>query len=200
MGVFSKYNRYREAGEEANVNNVEKFGQPARSLFTSTKVFSLHHRIEITDEKEQVVYRANSKAISLHDKTELYDAAERHIAHIEKKFFTLHERHFVTMEDGTKFELSNELFHLIKDITNIEGLGWQLRGNIVGLNFELYDENEAIIANIGQKLLSIHDKYCIDIYQPEHEEKVVAILVTLQHMMRDRANASAAAASSSSSN
>ena len=200
MGVFSKYNRYREAGEEANVNNVEKFGQPARSLFTSTKVFSLHHRIEITDEKEQVVYRANSKAISLHDKTELYDAADRHIAHIEKKFFTLHERHFVTMEDGTKFELSNELFHLIKDITNIEGLGWQLRGNIVGLNFELYDENEAIIANIGQKLLSIHDKYCIDIYQPEHEEKVVAILVTLQHMMRDRANASAAAASSSSSN
>jgi acetyl-CoA carboxylase carboxyltransferase component len=54
---------------------------------------------------------------------------------------TLHERHFVTMADGTYFELSNELWHLIKDITNIEGLGWQLRGNILGLNFELYDEN-----------------------------------------------------------
>ena len=197
MGVFSKYNRYREAGQEANVNNVEKFGQPARSLFTSTKVFTIHHRIDITDEKEQVVYRASSKAISLHDKTDVYDASERHIAHIEKKFFTLHERHFVTMEDGTKFEMSNELFHLIKDITNIEGLGWQLRGNIVGLNFELYDENEAIIANIGQKLISIHDKYCIDIYQPEHEEKVIAILVTLQHMMRDRSDSAAAAASSS---
>ena len=200
MGVFSKYNRYRDAGEEANVNNVEKFGQPALSLFTSTKVFSLHHRITITDDKEQTVYEANSKAISLHDKTEMYDAAGNHVAHIEKKFWTLHERHFVTMEDGTKFELSNELFHLIKDITNIEGLGWQLRGNIVGLNFELYDENEEIIANIGQKLISIHDKYCIDIYKPEHKDKVIAILVTLQHMMRDRANASAAAASSSSSN
>ena len=31
MGVFSKYHRFREAGEEANVNNVERFGNPAFS-------------------------------------------------------------------------------------------------------------------------------------------------------------------------
>ena len=49
MGVFSKHHRYREAGEEANVVNVERFGPPARSLFTSSKVLTLHHRIEITD-------------------------------------------------------------------------------------------------------------------------------------------------------
>ena len=103
------------------------------------------------------------------------------------------------MADGTYFELSNELFHLVKDITNLEGLGWQLRGNIFGLNFELYDGNEQIIAVIGQKMLSIHDKYCMDIYQPEHEQKVVAILITLQHMIRDRANSSASFSSSSSS-
>jgi len=35
------------------------------------------------------------------------------------------------MADGTHFELSNELFHIIKDITNIQGLGWQLKGNIL---------------------------------------------------------------------
>ena len=102
------------------------------------------------------------------------------------------------MENGTSFELSNELFHLIKDITNIEGLGWQLQGNILGLNFELYDANGQIVAVIAQKLLSLHDKYCIDIYQPEHEKIVVAILVTLQHMIRDRENASAASSSNSS--
>ena len=41
---------------------------------------------------------------------------------------------------------------------------------------------------IGQKLISIHDKYCIDIYKSEYEEIVVAILVALQHMIRDRAS------------
>ncbi len=199
MGVFSKYHRFHEAGEEANVNNVERFGVPAHSLFTSSKVISLHHRIEITDASEQVVYRAQSKAISLHDRTEIFDAAGNSIAKMWKKVFTLHERHFIEMADGTSFQLSNELWHLVKDVTNIEGLGWQLRGNIMALNFELYDSDGSVIAVIGQKMFSLHDKYCIDIYKPELEKPVVAILITLQHMIRDRENARAASSSSSSS-
>ena len=198
MGVFSKVHRFREAGEAANVNNVERFGEPRRSLFTSTKVMTLHHRIEITDGGENVVYRAETKFPSLHDKTEIYDASGAHIAHIERKVLTLHERHFVTMADGTAFELSNELFHLVKDITNIEGLGWQLRGNILGLNFELYDRNGEIIAVIAQKVFSLHDKYCIDLYKPEFEKTVVAVLITLQHMIADREAASSTSSAGSS--
>ena len=199
MGVFSKYHRFREAGEQANVVNTERFGEPERSLFTTTKVFSLHHHIDITDEHESIVYQANTKFPSLHDKTDITDAAGNYVAHVERKLLTLHERHYVTMADGTQFQISNELFHLIKDITNIEELGWQLRGNIAGLNFELYDADGGIIAVIGQKMFSIHDKYCIDIYRPEHEQTVIAILVTLQHMMSDRAAGAAASGSSSSS-
>ena len=199
MGVFSKYHRFREAGEQANINNVARFGEPVRSLFTSTRVLSLHHNITITDEAEKPVYYARSKFFSLHDKTDIIDADSQYVAHMERKFWTLHQRHYVTMADGQKFELSNELFHIIKDITNIEGLGWQLRGNIVGLNFELYDYTGNIIAVISQKMLSLHDKYCVDIYQPEQEKIVVAILVTLQHMIRDRENSYSSSSSSSSS-
>ena len=201
MGVMSKYHRFREAGEQANVNNVERFGEPVKSLFTTSKVFTLHKHIDITDDREQIVYQSNTKFPSLHDKTDITDAAGNQVAHIERKFFTLHERHFITMADGTKFELANELFHLVKDITNIEGLGWQLRGNILGLNFELLDTDGSIIAVIGQKMLSIHDKYCIDIYQTRYEKEVIAILVTLQHMIRDKqASSSASSSGSSSSN
>ena len=199
MGVMSKYHRFREAGEQANVNNVERFGQPVKSLFTTAKVFTLHRKIDITDDREQVVYQSWTKFPSLHDKTDITDAQGAQVAHIERKLFSLHERHFVTMANGMQFEISNELFHLYKDITNIEGVGWQLRGNIIGLNFELYDEQEQIIAVIGQKMLSIHDKYCIDIYRPEYEAIIVAILVTLQHMIKDRENSSSSASVSTSS-
>ena len=199
MGVFSKYHRFREAGEEANVNNVERFGQPARSLFTSSKILSLHKDTDITDENGNVIYHSASKFLSLHDKTDITDSSGNHVAHIERKFFSLHERHFITMADGRYFELSNELWHLVKDVSNIEGLGWVLQGNIAGLNFELYDQAGQIIAVISQKMFSVHDKYCVDIYRPEEEKTVVAILVTLQHMIKDR-EASAAASSSSSSN
>ena len=197
MGVFSRYHRFREAGEEANVNNVQMFGEPALSLFTTTKVFTLHHHIDITDEQGSIVYQAGTKFPSIHDKTDIRDAEGRHVAHIERKLMTLHERHYVTMADGKKFEMSNELFHLVKDITNIEGLDWQLRGNIAGLNFELYDGQDRVIAVIGQKMLSMHDKYCIDLYQPEFQDITIAILVTLQHMIKDRAAAAAASSSGS---
>ncbi len=199
MGVFSRYLRFREAGEQANVNNVAEYGEPVRSLFTTSKVFTLHKKTDITDEREQMVYHSETKFPSLHDKTDITDAQGNHVAHIERKFWTLHERHFVTMADGTRFELANELWHIVRDITNIEGLGWQLRGNIAALNFQLYDSREQVIAVIGQKMFSIHDKYCIDIYQPEHEAAAVAILVTLQHMIRDRQSASAGSNSSFSS-
>ena len=196
MGVFSKHHRFREAGEDANVYNVERFGEPVRSLFTSAKILSLHAHTDITDESGNIVYVARSKVFSLHDKTDITDSAGNHTAHIERKLFSLHERHFITMADGTKFELSNELFHIYKDITNIVGLGWQLRGNVWGLNFQLYDQQGDVIAVISQKMISLHDKYSIDIYRPEYEKEVIAILVTLQHMIRARESASAAASSS----
>ena len=115
MGVFSKINRFREAGQQANVINTERFGEPIRSLFTTTKVFTLHHHIDITDQYEEIAYQANSKVLSIHDKTDITDRAGMPVAHIEKKFFSFHQRHFITMADGLKFEMSNELFHLIKD-------------------------------------------------------------------------------------
>jgi len=199
MGVFSKVHRFREAGEAANVNNVDMFGEPTRSLFTTSKILTLHKQIDIIDSAENLAYQATTQFPSIHDKTDIVDAQGNQVAHIERKILSLHERHFVDMADGTQFEISNEIMHLVKDITNIVGLGWQLRGNILGLNFELYDENGEIIAVIAQKMLSIHDKYCIDIYKTEYEKKVVAILITLQHMIKDR-EASSSSASSSSSN
>ena len=199
MGTFSKVHRFHDAGEGANVNNMGQYGVPAYSLYTSSKVFTLHHDIDVTDDNKTVLYHARSKFLSLHDKTELYKASGEHVAHIERKLLSLHERHYITMDNGTSFELSNELFHLIKDVTNIEGLGWQLQGNILGLNFELHDRDGSIIAVIGQKMLSIHDKYCVDLYKPEYEETVIAILITLQHMIRDRENTSSSSGGGSSS-
>ena len=152
---------------------------------------------DITDDSQNIVYQANTKVFTIHDKTDVTDASGRQVAHIERKLLSFHERHYIDMADGVSFELSNEIFHIIKDITNIEGLSWQLRGNILGLNFELFDQYGNIVAVIGQKMLSIHDKYCIDIYQADKDQIVVAIVVALQQMIRDREAASSSSSSSS---
>jgi len=191
MGLFDKLFNYRDAGEKPSANTTENFGEPVRSLFTSTGALSLKQNTEITDDQGRLAYKASSKVVTLKDETDVTDANGKPVAHFASKVISLHERHIVDMADGTHFELSNELKHIVKDVTNIEGLGWQLRGNIIGLDFQLYDAKGAIIAVISQKAVSIKDKYCIDIYQPQYEPIVVTILVALQHMVRDREYAGA---------
>ena len=50
----------------------------------------------------------------------------------------------------------------------------------------LLDENGQPIATIGKKLVSVHDKYCIDLYRPEEEQVVVAIVIQLEKMLEAR--------------
>lgn len=193
------HQRYTGPGEAADMRNVDEFGAPAKSLYTSTQVLTLHHRIEVTDEEGNVAYRAETQFPSIHDKTDIYAADGRHVAYMERKLITLHEIHYVDMDDGRSFTLSNELFHLIRDVTNVEGLGWILEGNFMQLNFTIRDEKGELIAVVSQKFLSLHDKYALDIYKPEYEDEAVAILITLQHMIRDRSNSGAAGAGAGSS-
>ena len=196
--VSGSSQRYSEPGQGVDYRNVAEYGEPVKSLYTSSEIFTLHHRIEITDGEGNVAYRAETQFPSIHDKTDIYTADGRHVAYMERKLITLHEIRYVDMEDGTRFTLSNEIFHIIRDVTNIEGLDWILEGNLLQLNFSIKDADGSLIALVSQKFLSIHDKYAVDIYQPKHEEKVVAILIALQHMISDRNAAASSSASASS--
>ena len=186
MGIFSKLNGFHAAGEVPNEINLERYGAPARSLYTELNPGDLHQKIEIKDEQGQTLYWTKSSVIAIKGKTDVFDASGALVAHLEKKPVSLHEKHYITMADGQKFTLSNELFHIVRDITNIEGLDWQLRGNVIGLNFTLFDQNSDPIASIGQKIVSMHDRYSIDLYQPRHEKIVVAIVIQLQKMLTAR--------------
>lgn len=192
IGLGVSKQRYREPGEGTDFRNLNEYGEPVRTLYTSSEIFTLHHRIEITDEYGSVAYRAETQFPSIHDKTDVYDADGRHVAHIERKLISIHEIRYIDMEDGSSFTLSNELFHLIRDVTNLEGLGWVLEGNLLQLNFTIKDAEGGLIALVSQKFMSIHDKYAVDIYMPRHEQKAVAILIALQHMIRDRQSSAAA--------
>ena len=186
MSIFSSIQKFHGAGERPNESNLEQFGAPARSLFTEQKLADLHQKVEIKDEQGNTLYWTKSAIITIRGKTDIFDPQGAPVAHLEKKPISLHEKHYITMADGRQFTLSNELFHVVRDITNIEGLGWQLRGNVIGLNFTLYDQNEELIAAIGQKALSLHNRFSIDLYQPQHEKIVVAIVIALQKMLAAR--------------
>ena len=190
MGFFDTLKKITEevnnAADDFGKATVADYGTPAYTLSTALQLGSLHRQIDITDEQDNVKYYTKSSVVAIKGKTDIMDAAGNIVAHLEKRPVSLHEKHFITMADGRNFTLSNEILHVFKDITNIEGLGWQLQGNIIGLHFNLLDEKGAPIATVGKKAVSIHDKYYIDIYQPEQEQVVVAIVIQLEKMLEAR--------------
>ena len=193
MGIFDKLQKLGEMVESVNEmagsvgkSTVVDYGEPVYSLYTALQLGNINRRIDITDAEGNLKYYTKSSIVAIKGKTDIMDAKGNVIAHLEKKPISLHEKHFVNMADGTSFTLSNELLHVVKDITNIEGLGWQIRGNIIGLSFNLIDEKEQPVATVDKKMISVHDKYCIDIYQPEYEQIAVAILILLEKMIEDR--------------
>ena len=186
MSILSRLQGFHAAGEDPNGVNTEKYGVPARSIYTALVPGDLHQKIEVKDEQGQTLYWTKSSVFALKGKTDVFDASGTQVAHLEKKPISLHEKHYITMADGQNFTLSNELFHLVRDITNIEGLGWQLQGDVSGLNFTLFDQNGDPVAFIGQKMISLHNRCSIDLYQPQHEKVVVAIVIQLQKMLTAR--------------
>ena len=190
MGLFDKLT---ELGEQLNqaANDISKttitdYGEPVYSLYTARDLTDIHWRINVTDEQEQLKYYTKSSFFQLKGETDIMDAEDKVIAHLEKKPFSLHEIHYVQMANGQEITLSNELFHIVDDITNIEELGWQMRGNFISLHFNLVDQNEQPLATVSRKMVSLHDKYCIGIYQPQYEDVIVAIVIQLEKMLEDR--------------
>lgn len=190
MGLFGTLKKLSDSvnkvADDFGKSTVEDYGPPVYTLYTALQLGNLNRRIDVTDEQDNVKYYTKSSVVAIKGKTDIMDADGNVIAHLEKRPVSLHEKHFITMADGRNFTLSNEIFHIIKDITNIEGLGWQLKGNIVGLNFNLLDEEDAPVATVGKKAVSIHDKYYIDMYQPKQEQIVVAIVIQLEKMLEAR--------------
>ena len=186
VGIFviaTTLQRYHSAGEKTDIRNYNDYGEPAKSLYTSRYLFSFHKDIDVTDDNDNLVYHSSSKLFSFTNETTITDAQDRVVASIEKKLFSLHSIHYIDVVGGKSFELSKELFRFLDIKFTIDELGWTLQGDFSNLNFVLYNNQERVIAVVGQKLFSMRDKYCIDLYDVNEEATVVAIVITLENML-----------------
>lgn len=186
VGIFviaTTLQRYHSAGEKTDIRNYNDYGEPAKSLYTSRYLFSFHKDIDVTDDNDNLVYHSSSKLFSFTNETTITDAQDRVVASIEKKLFSLHSIHYINVVGGKSFELSKDLFRLLDMKFTIDELGWTLQGDFSNLNFVLYNNQERVIAVVGQKLFSMRDKYCIDLYDVNEEATVVAIVITLENML-----------------
>lgn len=155
-------------------------------LQMKAKIASIHNKIKILDEHGTPVYHVQSKVISIHNTTYLTDADGDEVAKITAKVVSLHDTHLIEMRDGTAVELQSELFHLTKDVLNIDALGWQILGDVVQHNYQLVDERGQILARTHRKWMTLHNTYEIEVVDEEQMDLIVAVLVALDKIVMDR--------------
>lgn len=155
------------------------------TLYSKTSLLSLHHRIRLCDEDKHVWYYAKSAILTFTNKTTIYNANRQKVATIRRKLVSFHRAYKITMRNGLSFTMSKELLHVYRDVIDIKDLGWQCRGNIFELNFTVLDRHNRKLAAIKQKMVSMHDKYKIEVYDTTHLDMIITLLITLQHMVID---------------
>lgn len=48
------------------------------------------------------------------------------------------------------------------------------------------DEKGKVLAAVFQKAVSLHDRYCIDLYDVAQQDRIAVIVIALEHMISDR--------------
>ena len=155
-------------------------------LHSKSKMFSLHQKMEIMDEADQVVYTVESKVLTIHNTTYVHNAQGDEVAVITNKPVSLHETHEIRMASGEQFEMRTELMHLMDDVIDLDGIGWQLRGDMLQHNYQILNERGEMIATTHQKWVSVHDVYFIDVLDEGQVDKIVSVYVALEKIIRAR--------------
>ncbi len=155
-------------------------------LHAMSKMLSIHKKMKIMDEADQVLYTVESKAVSIHDTTYVRNAAGEDIATIKHKPISLHETHIVEFADGEEVEVRTEWFHVMNDVINLEGLGWQMRGDVLQHNYEFISAEGDVLARTHQKWVSLHDVYYIDVLDESQLDRIVVMYAALERIIRER--------------
>lgn len=154
-------------------------------LQIKSKLASIHDKMDITNENGEKMYHVQSKVFSIHNFTYLTRATGEEVAKISRKVVSVHDTHYIEMNGGPTIELKEELFHLTKDVLNIDALGWQLLGDIVQHDYRLVDGQGTLLAETRRKWVTVHNTYEVDVLDEDNMDLIAAILVTLDKIVTE---------------
>lgn len=116
----------------------------------------------------------------------LYDLEGKELAKIHKKLISLHETHFIEIDGKEVTELRTKLFHPFNQEIDMPEIGWEIRGNFFEHDFSIYDNGDNLRAVLHRKYISLGEGYQITITSDEDVVLVLAIIVALERIMKDR--------------
>ena len=157
-------------------------------LYVDEKLFSIHNKFYVKDDNGKSIYEISSKVISLGDKTSITDMDGNKIVYIEEELLHLTPNYNVYIGDEFAFKITKK-FQLFKNDYSLSN-GYRVEGNFMMLNFVIYDDNNIQIGSIKRKLISLGDKYEINIDDVSKKEIILGIIVAITNDVNRDQNSS----------
>lgn len=164
-------------------------GEDIMRFHIREKVMSFHGVYNIFDDSETFCYYLKQKMVSLTNQAGFYDAQDRELAHISRKLPSMHAVHYLEMANGETAEIGKKNLVQLHDNYEIEGFGWTIQGGVLGHDFQVLDGSGRVIAEAKRAWISIGDVVAVDILDETQKEKVLAVLLIILLIHRDRKRA-----------
>ena len=131
------------------------------NLYMKQRVFTWSDRFSIYDEEGREVYSVRGELFSWGKRLHVYDSLENEVAYIQQKIFTFRPRYTV-FRNGAEIAQVVQEFTFLKPRYTVEGLGWDVRGNVWGHEYEMTAGGRSLV-HVSKAWLSWGDSYQIQI-------------------------------------
>ena len=156
-------------------------------LYIKQKVFSIKDRFNIYDRNGEVKYKAEGEIFTLGKKLHIYDNNGTEIIYIKQKLASFLPKYSISVRGNEPVEVVKK-FTFIKHAYAVPDWDIEIKGNFIAHNYQVFRGSQEI-ARLDKELFSFGDAYEIDIYNPQDELTVLALILVIDCCMENSNNA-----------
>ena len=133
-------------------------------IFYLKEEFLSFDHFDIWDENENLVYSADREFFNFGKKLIVQDASGRQVAAVQHRPFSLPCTYALSV-GGRDYDLTRN-FAFSGTALLIYGLGWEIEGNFMSLDYEI-TQNGRRVAAISRAFLTLGDRYALEVANPQ---------------------------------
>jgi uncharacterized protein YxjI len=162
------------------------------TYFMKQAVFSWTDKFTIKDEQGQDQFFVAGKILSWGKDLRLTDGTGAELAQVKQKILSLLPT-FEIYYDGKQVAKIVKKFQLFKNDFRVDGLGWEVQGDILAHEFSLVAP-EGQVAAVSKAWFSWGDSYRVEIGSSVPPSLVLALVIAIDAALEDEDTAAGVAA------
>lgn len=146
-------------------------------LLIKQRVFSWGDTYDIYDEAGNVKYIVKAEIFSFGHQLHVCDANNNEIGQVKQKLFTFLPKFEIVIGGTVRGTITKEMTFFMPKY-NIDFNGWQVNGDFLEWNYDVYEDGNPII-HINKELLTWGDTYVIDFDNTANELMGIMLVIAI---------------------